>query len=93
MKQLVSAHLIYILLKRYIQEKKFFISINARFLIFGFINEFIIQRSVLGPILCIILFADMPTIANNATVIYADDIAILSSDETNGIQVWQLPIV
>lgn len=72
----------YLVLKTYIQDRSFFVSINENYSSFGCINAGIPQGSVLGPVLYTIFTADMPTIEKLTTATYADDTAILATNES-----------
>lgn len=81
LKQLLPAPF-YLLLKSYLQERKFYVNINDEDSVFGAIRSGVPQGSVLGPILYTIFTSDMPS-SNHVTIAtYADDTAILASSKS-----------
>ena len=72
----------YLLLKSYLNGRRFFVNINDEDSAIGLIKSGVPQGSVLGPVLYTIFTSDMPT--NNDVLIatYADDTAILASKQS-----------
>lgn len=81
LKKLIPAPF-YFVIKAYLNDRRFFVSVNETFSDFGYINAGIPQGSVLGPVLYTIFTSDMPIMENITTATYADDTAILYSHES-----------
>lgn len=71
----------YLFFKSYLCNRSFYVHVNGDDSPFGMIESGIPQGSVLGPVLYTIFTSDMPIGNNLTTATYADDTAILSSNE------------
>ena len=71
----------YILLKSYLTDRLFYVNANDEDSNFAKINAGIPQGSVLGPVLYTIFTSDMPTTSNVLVATYADDTAIIASND------------
>lgn len=75
----------YLLLKSYLTERRFYVNVNDDDSDIGFIKAGVPQGSVLAPILYTIFTSDMP-ISNDVTLAtYADDTAILASNQSPSV--------
>ena len=73
----------YLLLKSYLHQRRFYVSINNECSEFGSIHSGVPQGSVLGPVLYTVFTSDMPTINGLTIATYADDTAIMASEESH----------
>lgn len=70
----------YLLLKSYLDKRKFFVNINEENSEIGVIQSGVPQGSVLGPVLYTLYTSDFPTSDSVTIATYADDTAILASN-------------
>lgn len=73
---------IYLLIKSYLDKRSFYVRVGDENSVIRFIYAGVPQGSVLGPILYTIYTADMPTYEKTTIATYADDTAIIASDES-----------
>ncbi|CAG9122974.1 unnamed protein product [Plutella xylostella] len=78
-------HNLYLLLKSYLEHRIFYVKINDSVSEFYEINAGVPQGSVLGPSLYLLYTADVPESDNVMTATFADDTAVLVSDENNNL--------
>lgn len=71
----------YMILKSYLDERRFQVKYEDDFSKLYFINASVPQGSVLGPVLYSIYTADLPETEDVVTATYADDTACLASDK------------
>ena len=72
----------YFILKSYLIDRQFYVNINDENSNFGIIKSGVPQGSVLGPVLYTIFTSDMPSMDGITICTYADDTAILASNES-----------
>lgn len=73
----------YLLLKSYLHERSFYVSINHDDSDIGVINSGVPQGSVLGPVLYTLFTSDMPTNSDVTIATYADDTAVLAKSSSH----------
>lgn len=72
---------IYLILKSYLSERHFQVKMNETTSKLCPVNSGVPQGSVLGPFLYLLYTADVPVTENTTMATFADDTAILSTDE------------
>ena len=83
----------YLLLKSYLNDRYFYVSINENESKHYPIKAGVPQGSVLVPVLCQLFTADLPCSENVITASYADDTEILASHDnpinaTKSLHIW-----
>lgn len=81
LKQILPAPF-YVLLKSYLNDRSFYVNVNDENSEIGSVKSGVPQGSVLGPILFTIYTADLPTRSDVMTATYADDTAIIATNES-----------